>query len=153
MTSPLDQVSVDAACLVDECEKRSCTVDLAGAPNPFKLIDMDHEHAPVSAKGVRCDFLFIGASGDRAKFDLYVAPLELKSSGFAPAKVSKQLASGARAAERTVPGARCRFAPIVAHDGAHRRQINDLAKRSVRFRGMKYAIKVVRCGERIAEKL
>ena len=107
----------------------------------------------MSAKSVRCDFLFIGASRDRAKCDLYVVPLELKSSGFRPANVSKQLAGGARAAEHVVPRVRCRFAPIVAHKGAHRRQINELARHPVRFRGKDYAIRAVGCSERLAEKL
>ena len=153
MTSPLDQVSVQAACLVCKCEKQGCEVDLTGAPSPFKLIDMDHKHSPAPAHGTRCDFLFIGACSDGATFDLYVAPLELKSSGFAPGKVSKQLAGGARDANSVVPRARCRFTPIVVHDGAHRKQINDLAKHPVHFRGRRYAIRVVRCGESIAEAL
>ncbi len=153
MTSPLDQVAVHPACLVDECEERSCVVDLADVPSPFKLIKMDLKHAPASATNVRCDFLFIGTSSDRTKCDLYVAPLELKSSGFSPGSVSEQLAAGAKVADRTVPRARCRFTPIVAHDGAHRRQINDLAKHPVRFRGSDYAIKVVRCGDPIADML
>ena len=152
MTSPLDQVKkVDPACLVLECEKRGCTVDLTGAPSPFKLIDMDHKHSP--AKGGRCDFLFIGESSDRAKCHLYVAPLELKSSGFKPANVCEQLASGAKAAERTVPKVSCRFTPVVVHDGAHPGAIHELAKRRVTFRRQRYAIKVVRCGEPIADLL
>ena len=99
MTSPLDQVSVQVACLVRKCEKQGCEVDLARAPSPFQLIDMDHEHSPASAYRVRCDFLFIGTSSERAKCDLFVAPLELKSSGFRPSSVSKQLAAGAKAAD------------------------------------------------------
>ena len=151
MTSPLDQVAVDPACLVHECEKQGCEVDLAGAPSPSYLIDMDHKRSP--ARVTRCDFLFIGKSSDSEKCDLYVAPLELKSSGFRPYSVSKQLAAGAKVADRTTPRARCRFTPIVVHDGAHRRQINDLAKHPVPFRGSNYAIKVMRCGEPIADLL
>ena len=151
MTSPLDQVSVDTACLVDECEKQGCAVDLDGTPSPFLLINMDHQHSP--AKGGRCDFLFIGESDDRAKCALYVAPLELKSSGFKPAKVSEQLARGAKAAENTVPKVRCRFTPIVVHNGAHPGAIHELARRRVTFRRQRYAIKVVRCGEPIADLL
>ena len=113
---------------------------------------MDHKHSP--ATGGRCDYLFIGESSDRAKRILYVVPLELKSSGFKAGSVSKQLTGGARAAQRVVPKVpACRFVPIVAHDGAHRKQINDLAKRRVSFRGKKYPIKVVRCGEPIADLL
>ena len=148
MTSAFDQVTVDARCLSQECEKQCCEVGLVGAPCPFHLIDMDLDSL---AKGSRCDYLFVGAGYGRN--GLYVAPLELKSSGFHAQAVSGQLAGGARAAERLVPKARCRFVPVVAHGGAHRREINKLAKHPVRFRGKPYAIKLMKCGGDIAEVL
>ena len=149
MTSALDQVSVDARCLSQECEKQGCEVGLGGVPRPYHLIDMDRPGSP--AKGSRCDYLLIGAGYGRN--DLYVTPLELKSSGFRAQAVSKQLAGGAKAADRLVPKARCRFVPVVAHDGAHRREINKLAKHPVRFRDKPYAIKTMKCGGEVAKAL
>lgn len=151
MTVPLDQVDVDPQCLVHKCEKQGCAVDLAGGPSPFRLIDLDHPRSPAT-RG-RCDYLFIGAAGGRTDIDLHVAALELKSTGLKPVGVSRQLAGGAKAADRVLPNARCRFVPVVAHDGAPRRQINELAKHAVRFRGKRYAIKVLKCGDRIADVL
>lgn len=149
MTSAFDQVDVDARCLSQECEKQGCEVGLTDVPCPFHLIDMDGPGSP--ARGPRCDYLLVGAGYGRN--GLYVAPLELKSSGFHAQAVSGQLAGGARAAERLVPKARCRFVPVVAHGGAHRREINKLARHPVRFRGKPYAIKLMKCGGDIAEVL
>ena len=148
MTSAFDQVNVDAGCLSQECEKQGCEVGLAGVPCPFYLIDMDLDSL---ARGSRCDYLFVGAGHGRN--GLYVAPLELESSGFHAQAVSKQLAGGAKVADRRVPKAPCRFVPVVAHGGAHRREINKLAKYPIRFRGEPYAIKLMKCGGDIAEVL
>ena len=148
MTSAFDQVDVDARCLSQECEKQGCEVGLVGVPRPFHLFDMDLDSL---AKGPRCDYLLVGAGYGRN--GLYVVPLELKSSGFHAQAVSGQLASGAKVADRRVPKASCLFVPVVAHDGAHRREINNLARHPVRFRGKSYAIKLMKCGGDIAEVL
>ena len=148
MTSAFDQVNVDARCLSQECEKQGCEVGLTGAPCPFYLFDMDLDSL---AKGSRCDYLFVGAGYGRN--GLYVVPLELKSSGFQAQAVSKQIVGGAKVADRRVPKAPCRFVPVVAHGGAHRREIDKLAGHPVRFRGKPYAIKLMKCGGDIAEVL
>ena len=150
MTTAFDQVTIDAKCLVRVCEKQGCSVGLADLPKPFRLIDMDHPASP--AKGARCDYLFIGVGEPKAN-DLRVVPLELKSSGFRASGVSKQLAGGAKSAERVVPGGQCRFVPVVVHDGAHRRQIQELAKHPVTFRGTKYIITSLPCGASLSEVL
>lgn len=150
MTTAFDQVTVDSRCLVQECDKQGCTVDLAGAPRPFHLIDMDHPRSP--AAGARCDYLFIGVAKAKTT-DLDVVPLELKSSKIDAAGVSRQLAGGAKAAERVVPKVRCRFVPVVVHVGAHRGQVRKLAKQRVAFRGRRYAIKMLKCGAALSEAL
>ena len=150
MTSAFDQVTVDAGCLSQECEKQGCEVDLLGVPRPFHLIDMDHPES--RATGGRCDYLLVGVEHG-SDYDLYVAPLELKSSGFNPQGVFKQLTGGAKVADKIVPKAQCRFVPIVAHNGAHNREIHKLAKHLVHFRGKRYAIKTMKCGEGVAKHL
>ena len=150
MTSAFDQVKVDDSCLSQECEKRGCEVGLTDVPCPFYLIDMDH--AKSLATGSRCDYLLVGVDHG-PNYDLYVAPLELKSSGFHAKAVSKQLAGGAKVARKIVPKARCQFVPVVAHNGAHRREINKLTEHPVRFRGKPYAIKLMKCGEEVVKAL
>lgn len=146
MTSAFEQVDVDGMCLSQECEKQGCELGLAGAPRPFHLIDMDGPGTP--ARGQRCDYLLVGAN-DGPDHDIYVVPLELKSSGFNPRSVSRQLLGGAKVAERLVPKAPCRFVPVIAYGGTHRREINRLAKHPVFFRDKPYAIQLMKCGEDI----
>ena len=148
MTSAFEQVDVDARCLSEECGKQGCEVGLAGAPRPFHLIDMDGPGTP--ARGERCDYILVGAG---LGHDLYVVPLELKSSGFHAQAVSRQLLGGARAAGRLVPKAPCRFVPVIAHCGAHRREIDKLARHPVSFRGKSHAIRLMKCGEDIERAL
>ena len=150
MTSAFEQVDIDARCLSQECEKQGCEVGLAGAPRPFHLIDMDAPGTP--ARGQRCDYLLVGAN-DGPDHDIYVVPLELKSSGFHPQKASRQLLGGAKVAARLVPQAPCRFVPVIAYGRAHRREINKLARHLVSFRGKPHAIRLMKCGEDIAAAL
>ena len=111
---------------------------------------MDHPASP--ATGSRCDYLFIGVEEGQVN-DLQIVPLELKSTGFHATGVSKQLAGGAKSAEKMVPGVPCRFVPVVVHNGAHRRQIRALAKQRVTFRCKEHAIKVLKCGACLSEIL
>ena len=147
MTSAFHQVTFDPRSLSQECEKQGCRVELTDVPCPFHLIDMDLD--PL-ATGPRCDYLLIGEDGG-PNHNLYVVPLELKSSGFHAEAVSRQLAGGAKVADRRVPKVRCQFVPVVAHGGVHRREVDKLAKHPVRFRGKTYAIKVMKCGGYIAK--
>ena len=149
MTTAFEQVRVHANSLSQECEKQGCEARLVGIPRPFHLIDVDRD--PL-AKGTRCDYLLIG-SDDGRQDSLYVVPIELKSSGFKAQSVSKQLAGGAKIADRRVPKVRCRFVPVVAHGGADHREIIKLAKHPVRFRRKPYAIRRMKCGGDIAEAL
>lgn len=154
MTAPLEHIDrvVAPGCLAESCSKQGCAVELDGAPGSFRLIDVDHPDAPAGRGAKRCDFLFIG-EGDGA-VSLYVAPLELKSSGVRAGKVQSQLQAGARIAERIVPGvSSIRFVPVAAHGGRlHRKQINDLAKSEnmVLFQKKRCPIRLIRCGDRLA---
>ena len=150
MTSAFEQVDVDDLCLREECKKQGCKVGLSEAPRPFHLIDMDGPGTP-RTRG-KCDYLLVGAD-DGPDHDLYIVPLELKSSGFHAYAASRQLLGGAKIAERRVPKVRCRFVPVIAHGGAYRREINRLARHPVFFRGKPHPIKLMECGEDIAEAL
>lgn len=153
MSSPFEQIrDFDHACLADKCEKQGCAVYLDGAPCPFHLIDLDHPGSP-AGKVAKCDYLFLGA-GDKDEA-LFVAPLELKSSGIRPAKVRAQLQGGAKVAERLAPHVRTHFVPIAAHGAANltHNVYRDMAKRRVSFRGREYPVRVIQCGDHLADAL
>ena len=150
MTTAFDQVAVDEGCLVHKCEKQGCSVDLADVPKPHHLIDMDHPASPAT-RG-RCDYLLIGVDGARTNA-LQVVPLELKSTGFHATGVAKQLADGARTADKVVPAGQCRFVPVVVYERAHRDQFRRLKSQHVTFRRKKYAIRSLKCGASLSEVL
>ena len=157
MTSPLERLDarIDPGCLAEGCSRSGCAVGVEGAPSPYRLIDLDHPDAPARASATRCDYLFVGEADEGA--GLHVVPLEFKSSGVRAGKVSSQLRAGARIAERIVPGASSiRFVPVAAHGGKlHRRRINELARpaNGVPFRGQRYSIRLIRCGEPLSGAL
>ena len=152
MTSPLEQVIVDSRCLAETCGKQGCAIELEGSPSPSLLIDMDHPDSPAGRSAMRCDYLFIGKGSEDTA--LCVVPLELKSSGIRTNTVSSQLRAGARVAERIVPGSSSiRFVPVAAHGGMHRKQIKDLRRMHVPFRGEKYPIQLIHCGDHLAAAL
>lgn len=151
MSSPFAQIrDFDRACLACRCEKQGCAVYLDGVPSPFHLIDLDHPRSP-AGKVAKCDYLFL-ADGKAA---LFVAPIELKSSGIRPAKVRAQLQGGARVAERVAPHARTHFVPIAAHGVASlpHNVYRDMAKRRVSFRGESHQVQLTQCGDHLADVL
>ena len=151
MSTAFEQVTVDPACLAQRCEKQGCAVGLQDVPCPFRLIDMDHPQSP--ATGGRCDYLFVGDGDGDEDVDLYVVPLELKSSGIKAATVASQLSRGAKVAEKVTPNVHCRFVPVVAYGRVHRAAFADLAKRRVMFRRKHYAIEAMPCDGSLSEVL
>lgn len=157
MTSPLEHLDarIDSGCLAEECSRPGCAVGLEGIPDPYRLIDLDHPDSPARANATRCDYLFIGEADGGAR--LHIVPLELKSSGIRVGTVSSRLQAGARIAERIVPGASSiRFVPVAASGGKlHRQQMNELARSANRvpFRGERYSIRLIRCGEPLSKAL
>lgn len=157
MTSPPEHLDarIDSGCLAEGCSRRGCAVGLEGAPSPYRLIDLDHPDSPAGASATRCDYLFVGKADGGA--GLHVVPLELKSSGIRAGKVSSQLRAGAGIAEHIVPGASSiRFVPVAAYGRKpHRQQMNELARSANRvpFRGERYSIRLIRCGEPLSKAL
>ena len=157
MTAPLERLDerIDPGCLVEGCSRPGCAVGLEGAPSPYRLIDLDHPDSPARPSATRCDYLFIGEADGGAR--LHVVPLELKSSGIRVGAVSSQLRAGAKIAERIVPDASSiRFVPVAAYGRKpHRRLFNELARPANRvpFRGKRYSIRLMRCGELLSGAL
>ena len=157
MPASLEQVDqkVTPGCLACTCGKHGCDVGLGDAPRPFRLIDMDHADSPARPGATRCDYLFIAEGHGDTR--LYVAPLELKSSGLDIGKVRSQLEAGARIAERVVPRASStRFVPVAVHGRPlPRKRIKDLYKseNSIPFRNNHYQIRLLRCGDSLSRAL
>ena len=121
------------------------------APTPFLLIDLDRCGSLVSQNEKRCDYLFIGGSGD-----IFVAPLELKRGKVDASEVVSQLRAGARITKKVVPkGLHVLFRPIVAHRGMHKAQRDELRKKvnAVAFRASKELVRLIECGDPLTQGL
>jgi len=144
---------VDARCMAETMNKQGCAVGINDAPAPLRVIDLDHVEAPVGRSARKCDYLFVSAASSRS--GLFVAPLELKSSGLRPATVIPQLQAGARVAESIVSGiSPVDFRPVAVHGRkVHRHSFQELRTQRVRFRKGRYRIVTMRCGDTLAEAI
>lgn len=143
---------LDDECLDTKCSKEGCILSLVNVPQPFLLIDMDHEKAPIGSQGQnRCDYIFISDDGT------WTAPLELTRGKLEASKVVPQLQAGAKVAEQIVPHtAQVQFRAIAVYGGEFRRAERDKLNQKtnhIPFRGEVYPIKARRCGSPLVSVL
>ena len=138
-------------CQVSRCRKPGVSARLDGLPTQRVLVDLDCDDLDIPPDMQRCDFIL-------ACDDDLLAPIELKKGDVEPTQVARQLAGGARIAERWLPreGSLCvRFRPVVVYGGKfnrHQRR-KPTAKEKVRFRGQRYEIKPIRSGKSLRDAL
>ena len=142
-------------CHTVNCQDSGCALVMAGAPEPYVLISLEHSDAPVPAGQQHCDYLFVG--GDDEGGGPWVAPVELTTGRKRASEFLAQLRGGAAVAGRLLPpGTPSRFNPVAAyHRALHRDDIANLRKPAnrVEFRGQRRQIQLVRCGTRLADAL
>ena len=152
-----DLVSQIRKKLPNECfakgrlRKKGCTVSLKGAPRPSITIDMDKPQAPVKQNETKCDYIFIGGSGN-----VFLMPLELKKGKLDASDVVRQLQAGANIADdRIIPeGEGVQFVPVGVCGGKfHRAERDQLAQSKIRFRSQSSNVQLLRCGQRLADAL
>ena len=142
---------IPVACQVRRCHKRGCRIDLAEAPSPRVIVDMDCETLPIRGNGQRCDYLFVGDEGNRT----WIAPIELKSGRLNAREALGQLEGTARVADSWLPqGVSFQFAPVLAHGKKiHRNDLKVLRSRKIQLRGQKKATTLIRCGGKLIQGL
>jgi hypothetical protein len=94
-----------------------------------------------------CDLLFAWyrSSAERVTF-----VLELKGGGISVSGVVQQLQEGAYIVEGLLSNPPPhRFRPVLVHRGLAPIQVNELRKNKISYRGKKYDIGLMRCGENI----
>ena len=143
--------------LPDECfatgrlRKEGCSVSLKDAPAPFVMIDMDKPQAPVGQNETKCDYIFIGGSGN-----VLLVPLELKRGKLDASDIVRQLQAGANiAAARIIPKReQVRFLPVAVCGGKfHRIERRRLSQRKIRFKSQSSNVQLLRCGQRLIDAL
>ena len=154
MTNIVDYVrkNVNQSCTKkDEIQKGNCSITLENAPQPYAIVDFDDENAPVNKRQRRCDYLFV-ANGD----ENWVIPIELKTTGLNPNKVTKQLSAGARVAAKIVPRRiNSKFVPVAVVKTASKKQLEASREPDamIRFHGLKEYIRVIYCGDPLTDAM
>ena len=154
MADLIDQIkkNLHKECLKKgKLRKKGCFVSLKNAPRPSIAIDMDKPQAPVGQNETKCDYIFIGGSGN-----VFLVPLELKRGKLDASEVVKQLQAGANIADnRIIPmGEGVQFVPVAVCGGKfHRAERDRLAQRKIRFRSQSSNVRLLRCGDPLIKAL
>ena len=153
MTGLVNQIkkNLPNGCLArGKLRKKGCSVSLTDAPTPSITIDMDKPQAPVGQHETKCDYIFIGGSGN-----VFLVPLELKRGKLDASDALKQLQAGANIAARIIPKReRVQFQPVAVCGGKfHRIDRHQLSQRKIRFRSQSSNVQLLRCGQRLIDVL
>ena len=146
MKEALDDIraKIGAENCCGSCSGDGCRVFLTDIPRDRVVVDAEKAFKAHGRSGKRCDFILF-VPGDARK--LVAAPIELKSGGVDVSEVLEQLQGGAAFAERfaaKASGAVCR--PILFHGNSiHRKDLNRLNRKKVRFHGVDLTVKIKRC--------
>ena len=137
-------------CFAKKLKKEGCSVSLKDAPVPSITIDMDKRQAPVGQNEAKCDYIFIGGSGN-----VFLMPLELKKGKLDASQIVKQLQAGANIAARIIPrGEHVRFRPVGVCGGKiHPDQRRQLLQSEIRFNGQRPTVELLNCGDPLIKAL
>jgi len=138
---------VDPRCLTKGgVGKGGCTVNMAHAPTPRVVIDLDKPGSPLGPDEKRCDYLLVAAGGPEKNL---VMVLELKHGQLDTKKAVSQLQAGAAAAEKLIPKRRkVRFRPVAVSGSRRKHARDDLRKPENRivFHGQPEVVQLLSCG-------
>lgn len=128
-------------------KREGCRMYFNGMPSDRILIDADRALPAFGFTDSQCDFILFLIAG--LENLLVVAPIELKGGRFKASKVSQQLQSGARFAEKVVPvnfDLTCQ--KILFHTrGDHKVQRTGLNRKEIHYRGKGFGITTVKCSQ------
>ena len=145
MTGPVERIRkrFQETCVAADLIRGTCSVGLAGVPQPYLLIDLDLPGSPLDEQSVRCDYLVFAGDGRPL---LLVSPIEFKTRW--RRHLVTQLQAGTDEAKRHVPeGLRARFRPVAALHRFSPKARRRTLREEVAVGGRSVPIRVVLCGE------
>lgn len=135
-------------------------MSLEGIPEPYVLIDLEHDSAPRHREHSRaqnhphCDFLLV--AGDDDNGGPWVVPIELTTGNKDGDLLLRQLQAGADIADDLLPpDVSFRFRPIFGHDGRMNRYVitEVLYQQNIQLRHESDYVELIRCGDQLADAL
>ena len=152
----------DPLCQTQCCYDSGCCMSLQDIPEPYVLINLEHDTAPRHRSHSRhynhphCDFLLV--AGDDENGGPWVAPIELTTGNKDGELILRQLRAGADIADDLLPPeVSFRFKPIFAHDGRlHQYVITEVIYKLssyIQLRDESEPIELTHCSGSLAESL
>ena len=154
------KAKTEKLCQTDCCCDSGCGMSLEGIPEPYVLINLEHDSAPRHPAHSRhrnhphCDFLLV--AGDDDNGGPWVAPIELTTGNKNGDMLLKQLRAGADIAHDLLPpDVPFRFRPILGHTGRLDRYVftEVIYKQNIQLRHESDSIESIRCGDPLADAL
>ena len=156
------RAKTEPLCQTECCNDSGCCMSLQGIPEPYVLINLEHNAAPRHRNHSRhnnhphCDFLLVAGEDDNG--GPWVAPIELTTGNKDGKLLLRQLRAGADIANDLLPpNASFRFKPILAHDGRlHQYVITNviyLESSYIQLRDASESIELTRCRGTLADAL
>lgn len=156
------KAKTESVCQTDHCCDSGCCMSLQDVPEPYVLINLEHEAAPRHRDHSRrqshphCDFLLV--AGDDENGGPWVAPIELTTGNKDIDLLLRQLQAGADIAHDLLPAdVAFRLRPICAHDGRlHQYVISNVLPKSssrIHLRHELELVELARCRGTIADAL
>ena len=149
-------------CQTDCCYDSGCCMSLEGIPEPYVLINLEHDSAPHHRDHSRhhnhphCDFLLVAGGDDNG--GPWVAPIELTTGNKDGDLLLRQLRAGADIADDLLPlDVSFKFRPILAHDGRLNQyvitEVIYLQSNYIQLRYESEPIELTRCSGTLADAL
>lgn len=156
------KIAVNPLCQTECCYDSGCGISLQGVPEPYVLVNLEHDSAPRHRDHSRhqihphCDFLLV--AGDDDNGGPWVAPIELTTGNKDGQLLLRQLRAGADIADDLLPpNVSFKFRPVLAHDGRlHQYVITNviyLQSSYVQLRGESEPIELARCNGLLTDAL
>ena len=156
------KAKTNSLCQTDCCCDSGCCMSLEGIPEPYVLINLEHNVAPRHRNHSRhynhphCDFLLVAGADENG--GPWVAPIELTTGNKDGKLLLRQLRAGADIADDLLPpNVSFRFRPILAHDGRlHQYVITNVIYLQSSYIQLRYEsepIELTRCRGTLADAL
>ena len=156
------RAKINPLCQTDCCNDSGCSISLQGIPEPYVLINLEHDNAPrhrnhsIHKNHPHCDFLLVAGVDNNG--GPWVLPIELTVGNKSGELILRQLRAGADIADDLLPpDVSFRFRPIFAHDGRlHQHVIANVIYRQsslIELRAASESIELTRCRGTLASAL
>lgn len=142
---PAESLSHRDCCSIKGFSECNCSVQLPGRGEKWFCISGTKYQAGHSLQGKLCDLMLWWSKSPR----IVTAAIELKSGTVDVGNLLGQLQAGANLIDQLSGEVSLSFTPVLYHKRMHVMDTRALRRRFVTFRGRKYSVQLLRCGDHV----